>query len=471
MPIRPFSELNEHFYRIASDPLLFEDGRNNFLKLVQQGLSYADSGFTKKLIRNRFIRGYYADRVWHLLASKVKKGWSLHPEPLREVVLHEFGRERYDADGKPVSMYFERLKQALGRDSFSILQKTGTDKLTDFTLSLSKEKASFNTGVLKLNPRMMLRSMHRVFSRLKASGKFTSTELHYIASVFHLFFEDYKFYNGLLEGKQVKVIALVCHYHQEGLIAAARGLGIKVIELQHGLIAENDLYYCYPAQFKGYCKKAFFPDRLLVYGTYWRNVVLRGSEYDPEQVVVAGDYTFSLQAAPNAYADLDAKPKNIFIGAQKNMPEFYVPYLKALSERLIKEAPDWQIIIKLHPSENKPKEYEVLRGLKNIQIRNATSDLFGLMQESRIQISIYSTTFYDAAGFGVMNMSLQDYGPAADYAKLMVKEKVALPLAIDENPVHRYEQERNGYAFLKRDYFYDSFDAARAVKLLSFSTT
>jgi hypothetical protein len=60
------------------------------------------------------------------------------------------------------------------------------------------------------------------------------------------------------------------------------------------------------------------------------------------------------------------------------------------------------------------------------------------LAKAKIQISIYSTTFYDALGFDVCNFSLQEYGSMSDYAADMISESVALPLLIHENPVEKF---------------------------------
>jgi hypothetical protein len=61
---------------------------------------------------------------------------------------------------------------------------------------------------------------------------------------------------------------------------------------------------------------------------------------------------------------------------------------------------------------------------------------------AKIQISIYSTTFYDALGFDVCNFSLQNYGSMSDYAADMIAESVALPLLIHENPIHKFLEKQ-----------------------------
>ena len=65
----------------------------------------------------------------------------------------------------------------------------------------------------------------------------------------------------------------------EALIAALRDLGIKSVEIQHGLISASDYYYVYSEKLKPGLEKALFPDTIGLYGQYWKNILLRGAEW------------------------------------------------------------------------------------------------------------------------------------------------------------------------------------------------
>ena len=73
-----------------------------------------------------------------------------------------------------------------------------------------------------------------------------------------------------------------------------------------------------------------------------------------------------------------------------------------------------------------------------VEIRDIETPLDVLLKRCKIQISIYSTTFYDALGFDVCNYSLQHYGSMSDYAADMITEAVAHPLLASENPIAKF---------------------------------
>lgn len=462
MAYQSFSGLNRHFEEVCKDAKLFEANGFNFIKPVQHALSYSDSDFKNKLVKNHFRGSLSFHLLRHRLMALLKGGSQQLKISFRDIVIYEFGRERYNEQGEAVSMYFHHWKNLFGRDKVHILQRSNVKVLKDFDFSVQEQKAKFNNGALGKNGKTILAALHQVMQQIEKSGKFSSAEIEFIASSFHVFFEDFKLFDAMFSYKAPKVLMMICHYHNEGLIAAARVNGVKVIELQHGLIAKNDLYYAYPNFMKEVAQRSFFPDQLFLYGSYWKKVVMTGFEHEAGNLFIAGDYTYSKVAAVDQVPDISQKPNRIFIGAQKNMSDYYVPYLHDLAVRLQKENAGWEICIKLHPNEAKPGAYEPLRENANVSLVGNESDLNALLRDSKIQISIYSTTFYDAAGWGIMNFSLQQYSPSSDYAFDMVQEGIALPLSVTENPVKKYQEELPSHQFLERQYIYGKFDAAAA---------
>jgi hypothetical protein len=96
-----------------------------------------------------------------------------------------------------------------------------------------------------------------------------------------------------------------------------------------------------------------------------------------------------------------------------------------------------------------------------VEIRDIETPLDTLLSKAKIQISIYSTTFYDALGFNVCNYSLQNYGSMSDYAADMIAEAVALPLDIQENPVTKYLNEtQESQAYASRSEVYSPFNSS-----------
>jgi hypothetical protein len=135
----------------------------------------------------------------------------------------------------------------------------------------------------------------------------------------------------------------------------------------------------------------------------------------------------------------------------------YVAYAKQLKPCMDKH-PEWKWVIKMHPLEKNKELYRALES-DGFVIIDTEQSLSLLLRESRIQISIYSTTFFDALGFDISNYSLQNYSIYKDYAAQMITEGVAQPLYIDEDPIEKHLQSTGSESLRSREEVYGPFDA------------
>lgn len=77
---------------------------------------------------------------------------------------------------------------------------------------------------------------------------------------------------------------------------------------------------------------------------------------------------------------------------------------------------------------------------------------------SEIQISLYSTTFYDAVGTGVVNLSIYDHPRYREYAELMIDEGIAHRLELDENPVEVAQKVKDDFEVENREFYFAPFN-------------
>jgi hypothetical protein len=450
MEIKPFSEINKHFLEKLSSPKSYSTSKYSFLKIFQHALSYALIGDKNKLIKNYIHLPLALQKAIYTIKSIVRKPKTTNTK-FKDVVFIDPGRLFKIAEHNYKSVYFDKFKECFGEDNVTTILKSKNKHLkADYCLQ------DFNRNLPKLDETemSMLTEIKAVSLTSRKSGQFTDAEVEYINSALHIFFEDFRFYYQLFKNNKPKAVFFICHYHNEGLIAALQSLDIKCIEMQHGLIAANDLYYVYNDIFQDAVKHAFFPDKIMVYGNYWRKVLLEGCEFEDSQIVVAGDYLARNQQSDQKKFN---KENILLICAQKMLFKEYVEYAKKLAP-VLKQHSTWKAMIKLHPLENAKHEYATLTSL-GYEIVDLEYTLDELLQRSKIQISIYSTTFYDAIGFEVMNFSLQNYGTSSDYAADMIKEGVAEPLSIADDPIAIYlEKQSHGFNYMDRSMIYGTFN-------------
>jgi len=450
MELTPFSTVNQYLKERLIHPSRYTHKRYSFLKVFQHGLSFALNKSDFKLIKN-YLRFPYPIQLFIYYLKSLRKSTSNKKANFKRTVILEPGRIVSGKDEKWHSIYFDKICNTIGRENLTILSiesKTLLDNdycLQDLTSSLPYPDK---------NEREMLREIIGVMG--KASGKehFTSYELKHLYSAMHIFFEEFRFYYHAFKDQDVSTLYFICHYHREGLIAAMKLLNIKCVEFQHGLIATNDLYYVYHEQFSGSIKNSFFPDQLVVYGPYWKRILQSGCEFKSKQILVGGDYLYRQN---DQKIVVTPKENIILVCAQKNLHQDYVLYGKSLAENL-KKHPEWRGIIKLHPLERNKTAYDELKNL-NIEIVGVETPLDELLSKCKIQISIYSTTFYDALGFGVVNYSLQEFGAMSDYASDMISEGVAIPIMVDEDPIEKFLNNENiSDKLLTRSEVYSEFN-------------
>jgi hypothetical protein len=219
------------------------------------------------------------------------------------------------------------------------------------------------------------------------------------------------------------------------------------------LISLIDLYYCYDDRYKPWINNMFLPDNLFVFGKLWRERLLKGVEWDPERVKIMGDYT-TLFSEP---IDKDYVKSNILlICVQKRLSKEYLKWIVRLKKHLDNHR-DWRAIVKLHPYEDKndiPK-YESLAA-QNIEVIQSGS-MHELFSISKIQVSVYSTTFYDSIGYQIMNYSLIKTNTYDAYVEEIIDAQMAVGIEMDEDPIQRYLNEGFENIIADKSIIYDEW--------------
>ena len=429
----------------------------NLLKVVQHAVVYATGRIETRFIRNyirmpsQVIRTIY--RVRHAGSALRKKYEAPQLEPLLFI---DNGRERFLPDGTAVSMYYETFYRLPPPGSYSVIIKKNEAVVKKWDLALAALRSAFSAPPVDRNAATVITGLKVIYNKIRRSGRFSPYELKHVRTFFHIFLEDFLFYNFILSRGQVKKCVFDNHYFNEPLILACRLRGIQTIELQHGLIAANDMYYIYLPFVEKVAPLALFPDKVLVYGKFWQQKLLRGHEHRPGSVLVAGNYVWN-NSPP---AQITAGKENVvFIGAQKNMTPFYTGYVVKLAALLKERHPGWNIVLKTHPSEKDPEAYRrALSHLENVKLVGNEASLSGILEGCRIQVTYYSTTLYDAAGYGVINFAIQDDSPFLPYCIEMVEDGIALPIYSGDDPVEMYEQQRGNMHLPIREEFYGHLD-------------
>lgn len=193
-------------------------------------------------------------------------------------------------------------------------------------------------------------------------------------------------------------------------LGAARRLGIPSIAVQHGVIYPNNPDYYRPLH-PGLVR----PDLTCVFGSYERDLLIDGGQYDPATVVVTGSSRVDPDGAlvPSAPDERDAvrlalgiavDDRLLVVSAARNPIGDEMHSISMASRMLDGPLPGVHLVIKLHPEEESGKHYEaLLTGLARAGGYDAPRvsvvrdvDLYRLLRAADAHLGLYSTVLTDA---------------------------------------------------------------------------
>jgi hypothetical protein len=455
--MKSFSEINAYSKEKLKDLDLYTEPEYSYLKIYQHAIRYSLTERHSPLRHYFYLPVFIQSLIYRIKGFRKK----VQPVKVKDYLMMDYGRVVND-NGQWHYTYYDKIIELIGREKISVLC---TDSKTFIEPDIKYSTLQRALPALDRTEQKILKSINRSIRQARQSKLLSPLEMKHLCTQMVLFFHDFRQHYHLLKGQSIKHVIFIRHYHREGMIVALKELNIDHTELQHGLIAANDLYYVYHKQYASALQNALFPNRIVVYGPYWKRILEKGCEFKPEQIHVGGDYLYRLNRPQQ---DLSEKENLILLCIQKEMNPDYIRYGHLLAEYM-KAHPEWRVILKLHPSQDNREEYDQLKQY-GVQILDREIPLDDLLAKAKIQITIYSTTVYDALGFDVMNFCLQDFGTMRDYAKDMISEGAALPLYEHEDPIAKYEEimkSGDGVRFLPREDVYAPFQPEVFKKILN----
>ncbi len=456
------TDFNRRFYDRVEDLQIFNCGDINILKIILDGirtdreLMKADIGFFFHkewlyrfiLLMMRIKRFLFRRKM---LESYNEQLIMLQSLANRKFMVIDDHRVTETQDGRKVSFYFENIINSFGRDNV-IYMYAGimpAEQHFDFRYidHLHYTLANRLTG----DDRKFRKNLLDTFQRVKRSGKFTNVELKRIKTAIVLFFSSFRAWNSILAHIRPERAVLIRTYYTEGLLLALKRHNIQSVELQHGLFSLDDIDYVFPSKIKKIKDRAFFPDKMLTFGPFWKNLLMMGFEFTEDQLDTIGYYPYvNDQAKYQLSKQLKPFVKNngiLLVATQFFLEKEYCDYVRWLSRDLLQKKQPYVIIVKLHPGDN-PDLYQSLNSLENVKI--VTGNINDYLSISDALISIFSTTLYDAIRYDVPSFALYKK-TFSGYIDEMAKWGVVHKLKMNESPVNYLNKNT-----LKRDvpYFY-----------------
>jgi hypothetical protein len=197
-------------------------------------------------------------------------------------------------------------------------------------------------------------------------------------------------YRTLLRRRGIKTVYVVVAYFHQHIVGAARDLGIRVVELQHGAISPFHLGYSYP----GRPVVADQPDELWCFGSYWTDVAELPAGM---KTAVAGAPFIQ----PLSDAELAAKESQRVVFLSQGT---IGPSLFEFAASLASERPEYEVVFRLHPSEH-ASDYAPRPGVR-ISSGPGESTL-GLLASAGYQVGVATTALFEGMVLGCRTVVAQ----------------------------------------------------------------
>lgn len=195
-------------------------------------------------------------------------------------------------------------------------------------------------------------------------------------------------YRRLLRRRGADTLYVVVSYFQQHVSGAAKDLGLRVVELQHGAITPYHLGYSYP----GRPEVPGAPDELWCFGSYWAETVELPAGMST--TVVGAPFIRRLTEAEQAAKD----PRLVVVASQGTIGTELLPVARTLAEL----RPDLQVVFRPHPSEHL-SDYLALPAAAdppaNLRITDAELTLT-LQTRATYQVGVSTTALFEGMVLG-----------------------------------------------------------------------
>jgi hypothetical protein len=191
-------------------------------------------------------------------------------------------------------------------------------------------------------------------------------------------------YRALLKRHKIKTVYVVVAYFHQHIVGAARDLGIRVVELQHGAISPFHLGYSYP----GRPVVPDQPDELWCFGSYWPGVVELPAGMRTQ--VVGAPYIHRL-SAEQAVAKI---PQRVVFASQGTIGTELMKVAVDLANR----RPELEVVFRLHPSEHL-SDYQGLAG--SVRVSSGPEEpTLELLASAGYQVGVATTALFEGMVLG-----------------------------------------------------------------------
>jgi hypothetical protein len=251
-----------------------------------------------------------------------------------------------------------------------------------------------------------------------------------IYGTFARFYWSKRLYRILLARVRPRYLLIVNAYGEHALVAAAKDAGVKVVEFQHGAIDRHHVGYAWSEYARPYKASMPLPDKIFLYGNYWKHELEVDGFWDRELCAVG---SARMDAHRLLGREVDPGVCTCLLTTNGLDTGSLLAFVKAFLERAKTMIP-LRLYVKLHPSERSREPYERALGeFDNVTLLASQEppSVFDLLRRTTYHMSAASTCHYEAIGLGVPTVVLPFTGHDR-FLHLVRTGQAVLPASVDE---------------------------------------
>ena len=315
-------------------------------------------------------------------------------------------------DGTVRDAIFDELPAALGGqvEHFFISAPVGAGPASRRLLHAVEEFASRCSALYVLRPdlRAAARTLAATLNAL-APGKPAADWRRIALTALAAFEARRALWRAVFARAQPRALVVTDAAYRTGEVAAAKELGIPVVEFQHGLFGPHCPEYGWPGSLAPQRDRMPLADRLFVFGELFRAAALKKGFWRPEQVRVVGCRSIERHRDAGAAHAPGVRTRLLFFTQATSRGEAVAFWREYLGRVAAGEFADCELSIKLHPAEAQHEgEYRALAQQHpgRCAILPVDADALYLMQRHDIVVSYTSNALVEAIALGRPAVSL-----------------------------------------------------------------
>lgn len=330
-------------------------------------------------------------------------------------------------DGLYREKSFERMMKLIGQDKFLLIEEAAPEhypkNLVPTKHIVSRNPLSLVSGLLTrvffpfYRQDFTIETLEKINSKEECKVAYQSIIIRFniVKNIMKFFLKIYT----------PKVIFVSCYYGKQEIVKAAKELDIKVVEAQHGMIGSKHFGYNLNKQFDS----AFFPDVLLTYGTYDKNIIKENANNPFHRLYALGsDVLEQIQqhSGPQNLQKLVNKYKySLSVSTQYTVEDEVALFVRSLALK----HKDICFMFSLRHFEK--VYYEKFDLPENVYLFKGEYSCYDILKVSDAHLSVYSTCALEALFFDKKSILLNVHNLATQTMEDIVNDN--LYIIEDEN--------------------------------------